>query len=86
MEAAIIGEIVQYIHGERTYADVSNAYVDYGDQSFSNILFDCPVRHWFACLLFPLTDVTELISVLIVAAAALLVCYFNVYSFKPIEA
>jgi hypothetical protein len=45
-----------------------------------------PVCYWFACLLVPLTDVTGLTSVLTVSTAALLVCYFNLCSFRPFKA
>jgi hypothetical protein len=37
MEAAI-GAIVQFVNAATKYGDVSNTYVDYGDQSF-DILF-----------------------------------------------
>jgi hypothetical protein len=38
MEAAIIDGIVRYVQAERRYGDVSNTYVDYGEQTF-DILF-----------------------------------------------
>jgi hypothetical protein len=63
MDAAIINAIERYVVAARNQADVSkcNPYVDYGDQTF-DLLFDCPVCYWFACLLVSLTDVTELTS------------------------
>jgi hypothetical protein len=37
MEAATIGGLVRYVKASRINVDVSNIYVDYGDQTF-NIL------------------------------------------------
>jgi hypothetical protein len=34
MEADAIGALVHYVEAERSHADVSNTYVDYGDQTF----------------------------------------------------
>jgi hypothetical protein len=74
MEAATIEAIVHYVDTERNHVDVSNTYVDYGDQTF-DILF------WLSSTLLVRLSSSlsyrchRTDSVLTVSAVALLVCY-----------